>query len=520
MPDWVALTMLILNSLAAGWLFLYGMNAYWLTAHRHRRPQAPLVTPSTWPAVTIQLPIYNELYVAQRLVEAILQLDYPRDQLYIQVLDDSTDETCDILGEQVTQARQSGFQIQYLHRTDRQGFKAGALRAAQGSLQTEYVAIFDADFLPAPDWLKQSMGHFTAPEIAVVQTRWGHLNQDYSLLTRLQALGIDGHFTVEQQARAREGYWLNFNGTAGIWRVRAVLAAGGWQADTLAEDMDLSYRVQLAGWRLAYAQNIVAPAELPVAISAYKLQQHRWAKGSIQCARKLLPQVLRQPGPWTRKLQAFLHLTGYCVHPLMVLILLLSLPLLTVPWVPKHPLSMVWGTFMVPATLGPPLLYAMARRDLDPKGWRREGGLVALLAVLGTGISWANSWAVGAALLNRDTPFRRTPKFNVRHPGDRWQDKRYRLGLDWLLLGEILLCLYSAQAIQIALQTGAYGVLPFLLLYLLGYGYVAGLGLWQQLSPRPPSEGWVTHPQPQSDSRQNSQGSQTPEGSGYPRSPR
>ncbi|WP_245395596.1 cellulose synthase family protein [Anthocerotibacter panamensis] len=478
MPDWLTLLLLVVNSLTAGWLFLYGINAYWLTAHRQNpRPIPPM--PTSWPLVTIQLPIYNELYVAHRLLDAVCCLDYPRELLHIQVLDDSTDETQVLLQAQVARYQRQGLSVVYLHRADRAGFKAGALRAAEEAVRGDFVAVFDADFTPTPDWLKHTLPYFADAGVGVVQTRWGHLNRSYSLLTRLQALGIDGHFTVEQQARDREGYWLNFNGTAGIWRMAAIRAAGGWQADTLAEDMDLSYRAQLAGWRLVYVQDIVAPAELPVAISAYKLQQFRWAKGSIQCAKKLLGRVFAESAPTGRKFQALLHLTGYSAHPLMVLILLLLLPLLSVPWVPKHPLSMVWGTLMVPATFGPPLLYLTAQRDLNPKFWHRELGGVLMLAVLGTGISFSNTCAVFAALFNRGTQFRRTPKFNVRDRKDRWQDKRYRLALDWVTLGELALCGYSALALDTALKVGAYGALPFLLLYFFGYGYVAGLTLWQ-----------------------------------------
>jgi cellulose synthase/poly-beta-1,6-N-acetylglucosamine synthase-like glycosyltransferase len=457
------------------------MNAYWLTAQRSPKEQpVPIKSPDeNWPLVTIQMPIFNELYVAQRLMDTICTLDYPRELLYIQVLDDSTDETQAILQDSIAHYQQQGFQISYLHRTERRGFKAGALQAAQSLIQGEYVAIFDADFLPKCDWLKRTLPYFEEASIGAVQTRWGHLNRDYSLLTHLQSLGIDGHFAIEQQARSQQGYWLNFNGTAGIWRTQAIQAGGGWQADTLAEDLDLSYRVQLAGWRLIYAQEIVAPAELPVAITAFKLQQFRWAKGSIQCARKLLRRVFKQPLSLERKLQAFLHLTGYMVHPLMVLLLLLSLPLLSVPWVPKHPLSMVWGTLMVPATLGPPLLYVSAQRELQPKTWFYEIGMILLLAILGTGISLSNTRAVIAAFFNQDATFRRTPKFNVRDRRDRWQNKRYRLGLDWVTWGEAFLCLYSALAGQVALERGAYGILPFLLLYLGGYGYMVGLTLWQ-----------------------------------------
>jgi hypothetical protein len=431
------------------------------------------------PTVTVQLPIYNELYVCRRLLEAICAFDYPREALHIQVLDDSTDETSALLREEIDAYRRQGFAIEYFHRRERTGYKAGALAAALGAVRSEFVALFDADFLPPPDWLRRALGHFCDPRVGFVQTRWGHTNRTYSLLTRLQALGIDGHFAIEQQARWANGYLLNFNGTAGIWRKRAILDGGGWQADTLAEDLDLSYRAQLAGWRAVYDNALVAPAELPATIVAYKLQQHRWAKGSIQCARKLLPAVLAAQGSPMRKLQALLHLTGYAVHPLMLFIALASVPLLLVSWTGEHPLGQLWGLLMAPATFGPPTLYLAARSDLDPRGWWRSLGLVGLLAALGTGLSLSNTRAVLAGLFDRGADFRRTPKFDLRQRSDRWSGKRYQLPLDGVTLGELGLCLYMAWAVSLAVQTRAWGILPFLVLYGLGYGYVGALGLWQ-----------------------------------------
>ncbi len=483
--DAFTLGLLLLNSLAALWLFAYGANAYWLCVRRRGGKGSAGKAPDAWPTVTIQLPIFNELYVCRRLLAAVCALDYPLEQIQIQVLDDSTDETSTILQDAVADYRRAGFQIDYRHRADRRGFKAGALAAATESAKGEFVAIFDADFLPEPDWLKLSLRHFCDPRVGLVQTRWGHTNRGYSLLTRLQALGIDGHFVVEQQARSRNGYFLNFNGTAGIWRKQAILEAGGWQADTLAEDMDLSYRAQLAGWRAVYDNAIVTPAELPVTILGFKLQQYRWAKGSIQCARKLSGAVLASDASSTRKLQAVLHLTGYAVHPLMVFIALASVPLLLVPWVGNHPLSLVWGTLMGPATFGPPTLYLCAQRELEPRCWQRSIACVAFLAVLGTGLSVSNTRAVLAGLFNRDTDFKRTPKFDVVGKTDRWQDKRYQLPLDPVTFVELALCAYACWALVLAASSQAWGIVPFLLLYVLGYGYVGSLSLYQHFSSEP-----------------------------------
>jgi cellulose synthase/poly-beta-1,6-N-acetylglucosamine synthase-like glycosyltransferase len=475
--------LLLLNSLSALWLFAYGVNAYWLTAHRHPLPQkVPLC--KNQPFVTVQLPIFNELYVCERLLAAVCRLDYPRELLEIQVLDDSTDETSEILKAAITTWQQQGTTIAYLHRQDRCGYKAGALAAGTAVARGEFIAIFDADFLPEPNWLVHTLAHFGDPKVGIVQTRWGHTNRKYSLLTRLQALGIDGHFAVEQQARSANGYLLNFNGTAGIWRRQAIDDGGGWQADTLAEDMDLSYRAQFAGWQALYENSIVAPAELPVSIVAFKLQQFRWAKGSIQCARKLIPRVLAETEGATRKLQAILHLTGYAVHPLMVFIALASVPLLSVPWIGDHPLSRLWGTLMVPATFGPPTLYVVAQRELDPKNWWRSLGMVVLLAVLGTGLSLSNSRAVFSGLFGGGASFRRTPKFNLRAKQDRWEHKRYQLPLEAITFVELGLSLYTCWALVLGVLAHAWGVIPFLLLYVLGYSYVGGLSLWQHWRSR------------------------------------
>ena len=270
------------------------------------------------PVVTIQLPIFNERYVSRRLVDAVCKLDYPRDRMQIQVLDDSIDDTQAILSETVQEYKNQGFWIEYIHRVNRTGFKAGALQSAMPFVQGNYIAIFDADFIPSANWLKDTIRHYVeSPEakVAVVQTRWGHVNSEYSLLTKLQSTGIDGHFAIEQQARCENGYFLNFNGTAGIWNKAAIIDAGGWHADTLAEDMDLSYRAQLKGWKLVYDNDIVAPAELPVAMLAFKLQQFRWAKGSIQCAKKLITQIWQADLSLGVKFQASMHLTGYFAHP-------------------------------------------------------------------------------------------------------------------------------------------------------------------------------------------------------------
>ena len=536
--------------MAAVWLLLYGVNAYWLTAvHKLKQPlrkqvvypqlnpareyQTAQVTGSSsassgtiainnfdnfekfrldktfssyvleveppehypehyavaledLPVITVQLPIFNERYVSRRLVDAVCKLDYPRDRMQIQVLDDSTDDTQDILSETVQEYKNQGFWIEYVHRVNRSGFKAGALQDAMPLVKGNYIAIFDADFIPSANWLKDTIRHYVNnPEanVAVVQTRWGHINSEYSLLTKLQSTGIDGHFAIEQQARCNNGYFLNFNGTAGIWNREAIIDAGGWHADTLAEDMDLSYRAQLKGWKVVYDNNIVAPAELPVAMLAFKLQQFRWAKGSIQCAKKLIFQSWRADLSFVVKFQATMHLTGYFAHPLMLLLILISVPLMLVT--PDDAIALrlsiesVWSIFMLPATFGPPFLYFNAQRDLYPKFWHRRLGRIFLLAILGTGISWSNSRAVYAGLSNTGANFRRTPKFDIKHKSDRWDNKAYKIPLDATAWIELSLCVYSAIAAMLALSKGLYLTLPFMVLYALSYGYVGGLTLWQ-----------------------------------------
>src|SRR5712692_8414861 len=340
-------------------LLLYGLNAYvmltlhWWTRRRPRVVPAP-PAPGEWPAVTVQLPLFNERYVARRLLEAVGRLDYPAQRLEIQVLDDSTDETSAIVAEAARGLTTRGVTVRHLRRTDRTGFKAGALAAGLREARGEFIAIFDADFVPPPDFLTKTIPHFADPTVAVVPSRWGHLNRDFSLLTLAQSLGIDGHFGVEQPARCWGNLLLNFNGTAGVWRRTAIEDAGGWAHDTLTEDLDLSYRAQLAGWRFVFDPTLVVPAELPESMAAFRSQQHRWAKGALQTARKLLPGVARAPLPWHVKQEAFVHLTANATYPLLLALATLLVPVLlgarTLPgaWVlALHVAVVAFGTLPV-----------------------------------------------------------------------------------------------------------------------------------------------------------------------------
>ena len=477
----------LLYLVTLGMLFLYGMNAYIMIAlhwRNRRRGQAtePPTPPAVWPMVTVQLPLYNERYVARRLLEGIGALDYPTDRLEIQVLDDSTDETTGILAETTMRLREKGLRVIHLRRGERTGFKAGALAAGLREARGEFVAIFDADFAPPPDFLRQTIPHFDDPKVAVVQARWGHLNRDYSLLTMAQSLGIDGHFGVEQPARCWGNLFLNFNGTAGVWRTAAIHDAGGWAYDTLTEDLDLSYRAQFRGWRILYLPELVCPAELPVLMMGFKLQQRRWAKGSIQTAMKLLPTVLRAPiSSWT-KYQAFIHLTYYLIHPLMLMGILLSLPLFGLQdRVPSVLTPGGVGLVFSLAAFGPGSLLVYAQRVLDPVGWQRAGWLGAIM-VIGVGVSWTTSSAVLSAFWGRDPEFIRTPKFGIGPEGGTWQGKAYGYRRPWGGVIEVGLGLYCAWTTWILWRTGQHGVLPFLVLYTAGFLTVGAVTILQAVA--------------------------------------
>lgn len=468
--------------MAMTWLAVYGFNALalsWLFL-RHRREEVPRPPLTETPPVTVQLPVYNELYVVERLIDAVAHLNYPRDKLQIQVLDDSTDETTAVAGARVDLYRAQGIDIELIHRTERTGFKAGALQHGLARAKGEFIAVFDADFVPEPDFLTKTVPYFLErPRLGMIQTRWGHINADYSPLTRAQAIALDGHFVVEQTARNRSGLFMNFNGTAGIWRRECIEAAGGWQMDTVTEDLDLSYRAQLAGWDCLFLNEVLAPAELPPQINAFKHQQFRWAKGSIQCTLKLWRSVLQAPVSIFKRLEAMIHLTSYLVHPLMVLLCLLSLPFLLWREGGRSPSL----SYLSLASLGPPLLYALSQWALYPD-WPKRFAYFPLLVFLGIGIALNNTKAVWEALTRRESDFCRTPKFRLERKKDKWTGKQYALSFNWITLGEFALTLYAALTTWLAWQRGNYGAVPFLLLYVGGFGYVAVCSLWHSLLDR------------------------------------
>ncbi len=477
---------------SAIFLAIYGINSLvltWLYRRQNATRQLGAVaaketggfsTESSYPAVTVQLPVYNERHVVERLLEAALKLDWPAKRLHVQVLDDSTDDTQQIIAAALNRYRDKGIQIQFehVHRTDRSGFKAGALQNGLATASGEFVAIFDADFIPPADFLKKTVPLFNQAGVGCVQTRWGHVNPESSHLTKAQALGIDGHFVVEQNARHAVSAFLNFNGTAGVWRRACMVDAGGWQGDTLTEDLDLSYRAQLCGWHIIYQPEMIVPAELPVQLGAFKRQQFRWAKGSIQTALKLLGQLWQSPRPLWLKLMGTLHLTNYGVHPLMLLNLLLTLPMT----MSDSPFLMLTPLFTISA-IGPPLLYwtAMQTKTL-PR--RTRLGRLALLIALGAGLSLSNTRAVLEALLGINSEFKRTPKFAVTSQFTAWQTSAYALPRDPAAWLELLLAFYAIGLLGWSISIGVWWLIPWLMLYVGGYSYVSSLAFVQAWQTR------------------------------------
>ncbi|HWW88862.1 MAG TPA: cellulose synthase family protein [Vicinamibacterales bacterium] len=460
-----------------GWHRYYLVYLYMTNRDKEPKPGPPL---DPLPVVTIQLPLYNEMYVTDRLVEAVCRIDYPHDRLEIQVLDDSTDETRSIAEMAVRRFATEGIDIKYYHRTDRTGYKAGALEAGLKTARGEFIAIFDADFIPTSDFLTRLMPHFRDPHIGMVQARWGHINQDYSLLTKIQSILLDGHFVLEHGGRNRSGRFFNFNGTAGVWRRVAIDEAGGWQHDTLTEDLDLSYRAQLLGWKFVFVSDVIAPAEVPVEMNAFKSQQHRWAKGSIQTCRKLLPRLLRAKLPLSVKAEAFFHLTANFNYPFMCLLSILMFPAMVIRY------NMGWYEMMlidVPlffaATFSVCNFYMVCQREIH-RDWRTRIKYLPFLMSIGIGLSINNTRAVFEALLNKQSEFTRTPKYRIEGDSDDWMGKKYHQSVAVQPLVELALGLYFTWTVFYALANQIYGTVPFLLLFQIGFLYTGLVSLVQQ----------------------------------------
>ena len=469
-------------------LAVYGWHRYYLVwlymRHRSNQPKAgPALQPI--PVVTIQLPLYNELYVADRLIAAVCAIEYPRELLEIQVLDDSADETRSVAELAVRRFAAQGIDIKYFHRTNRRGYKAGALEEGMRVARGEFIAIFDADFIPTRDFLSRLMPYFADPSVGMVQARWGHINQDSSLLTKIQSILLDGHFVLEHGGRNRSGRFFNFNGTAGIWRRVAIDDAGGWQHDTLTEDLDLSYRAQLRGWRFVFVSEVIAPAEVPVEMNGFKSQQHRWAKGSIQTCRKLLPAILRSNLPFGIKAEAFFHLTANFNYILMCLLSILMFPAMVIRY------NMGWYEMLLidiplffAATFSFCNFYTVCQREIH-KDWRARIKYVPFLMSVGIGLSINNTRAVVEALFRKDSEFARTPKYRIEADVDEWVGKKYRQSVAIQPLIELLLGLYFTWTVFYALANQIYGTLPFLVLFQVGFLYTGLLSIVQQYAGDP-----------------------------------
>jgi cellulose synthase/poly-beta-1,6-N-acetylglucosamine synthase-like glycosyltransferase len=467
-------------------LAVYGIHRYALVFNYYKNRKhiaGPPPEISVWPRVTVQLPIYNEKYVIERLVEAIAAFDYPRELLDIQVLDDSTDETQEVAANCVERYRQLGVPVSYIHRDNREGFKAGALQEGLKTAQGEFVAIFDADFIPPADFLRRTVPYFLDQKLAMVQTRWSYINRHYSALTEVEAILLDGHFVIEHSSRFRSGLFFNFNGTAGIWRRIAIEDAGGWQHDTLTEDTDLSYRAQLRGWHFTYLPEIDCPSELPVEMNAFKSQQARWAKGLMQTAKKILPRVLRSDMPGAVKAEAVFHLTANISYPLMVFMSIILLPAMIVRfyqgWVQVLIIDL---PLFLASTCSISSFYLAAERALYPKTWKRTFLYLPFVMAVGIGLSVRNAMAVMEAIVGVKSEFVRTPKYRVEagaQGSGAWAKKKYHKSAGWMPFAEVALGLYFAGAVFYALQNENYATVPFLLLFVWGYLYTGLMSLAQ-----------------------------------------
>ncbi len=465
-------------------LAFYGVHRYILVflyyKNKKNRTTEPPQKFADLPRVTVQLPIFNEQFVVERLLDAVCRLDYPLDKLDIQVLDDSTDETQAVAKGLVNHYAGQGFPVTYHPRSNRDGFKAGALAEGLKSAKGEFVAIFDADFVPPADFLQRTIHHFADPKIAMVQTRWTHINRNYSFLTEVEALLLDGHFVLEHSGRARSKVFFNFNGTAGLWRRQAIDDAGGWQHDTLTEDTDLSYRAQLKGWKFIYLQDVECPAELPVEMTAFKTQQARWAKGLIQTSKKILPEVLKSEERFHVKLEAWYHLTANLSYPLMIVLSVLLLPAMIIRFYQGwfQMLYIDLPLFMA-STFSISSFYLVSQRELFPKNWFRSLLYLPCLMALGIGLTVTNSRAVLEALVGKQTAFARTPKYRVESRKDKVRKPAYRRGPGWVPWVELLIGCYFALTVYYAVENENYITVPFLVLFVFGYWYTGLMSLLQ-----------------------------------------
>ena len=488
--SWFDWALLVPYFAILGVLSVYGLHRF-DTIHsyfKHRKKVAgqPPQQFSELPPVTIQLPLYNERYVLERLLEETLKIEYPHEKLQIQVLDDSTDDTHVFAEALCEKYKNMGYPIEYRHRTNRHGFKAGALQEGLKTATGDFTAIFDADFVPPPDFLMRTIHHFSDPTVGVVQTRWSYLNREFNVLTEVQSILLDGHFVLEHGARSRAGYFFNFNGTAGILRIKMIEDAGGWQHDTLTEDSDLSYRAQVKGWKFVYLPGVDCPSELPVEMHGFQVQQFRWAKGLTQCAKKLLPQLIEADIPFRVKAEAFMHLTPNISYPLMIALSALMLPVMIVRFYMG-----VWQMVLIDLPLiaasfwSITAFYVIAQRELYPRTWKRTFFFLPALIAAGIGLTLINSRGVIEALLGVKSAFVRTPKYAIEGTQQKQiAVKKYQRKSGWLPWLEIGAGTYFLYMCWFAIETYNFPSLPFLSLFVGGYYWAAFSTLWQEYQDR------------------------------------
>lgn len=475
-------------------VFIYASHRYYMVYlyYRHQKDRPVLKNRlDKLPRVTVQLPVYNEMYVVKRLIAASCEIDYPRELLDIQVLDDSTDETREITRKCVEEFSAKGFDISYIYRENREGYKGGALENGLKYAKGEFVVVFDADFVPQRDILEKTIHFFADKSVGMVQTRWSYLNRGYSFITKIQAIMLDGHFVIEHTARNWSGRFFNFNGTAGVWRKEAITSAGGWQNDTLTEDLDLSYRSQLKGWKFIFLKDELTPSEIPVEINGFKSQQHRWAKGSIQTAKKILPAILKSDLPLKVKVEAFFHLTNNMSYLLMLVLSVLIYPSMVarinIGW---FRMLVADVPFLLFATVGISFFYICSQREAY-KDWKSRIMYLPMLMSLGIGLSVNNSKAVLGAIFNKKTEFKRTPKYNIEKKKDMWLGKKYKGEINLLVLMELFLGIYFTFNIYFAFINKIYVSIPFLMMFQMGYFYVAFLSIFQVVLSGIASNRWA-----------------------------
>lgn len=433
-----------------------------------------------YPMVTIQIPLYNEQYVITRLIDAVLRMDYPKDKLEVQILDDSTDETTQIIGSHIKKYLDLGYNVTHIHRTNREGFKAGALKVGLENAKGEFVAVFDADFIPRKKFLKRTIPYFFKDEkLGLVQTRWEHLNREYSLLTRTQAIALDGHFVIEQAVRNRAGFFINFNGTGGVWRKECILDAGNWEADTLTEDLDLSYRAQMKGWKFKYLVNFTSPAELPSDIFALKSQQFRWTKGAIETAKKIFPKVLKSKLSLKLKIQSFIHLYSNIAYPFILLAAILNLPVMLIKLTGEYNVIFKFMSLFVFAFLSSFLFYLYSQKDVYTD-WQKRIIYFPVFLAGSMGFSVNNTKAVFEGLLDKKSEFVRTPKYLIMNKKDSWRGKKYvnkKLSLTTYI--EAIMALYCFVGVIVAIATAQIAAVPFQLMFCMGFATISFLSIRQ-----------------------------------------